>query len=282
MAEGGCRVNVGNMSTAQQCFPRLTGLGVVLTLSAVLCASGCVYPRRSTSLTSVHSERTQGGAIHAPAHLWQLTIVDAQVRPRMRGDMDWDDGGGLPDVFVRIYRDERLLWQSETLDDTLNPVWNAELPRNIELPPTAAVRFEVWDADTVGGDPVGIYRDRGLPDTALPGAESRLLLEGGSTLTIRVNNPRPHRGVGIDEYEVRPDELVVLSVLAHSPASRGGVERGDRIVAIGDQRVSTLNDAQAASALSMAVSRQRSLTVVGDDQRERIVELDHGFVWLTL
>ncbi len=252
----------------------------LLLVAAV--ASGCVYPRRGTSLTSVHSERTQSGAIHSPPNIWQVTVVSAHVRPRMRGDLDWDDGGGLPDVFVRIYRGEELIWESETIDDTLSPEWNATLPRNLEAPPDVALRFEVWDADTVGGDPVGILRERGLPDTALPGAEARLLLEGGSYLTIRVDNPRPHRGVGIEEYEVRPDELAVLRVTPHSPASRAGIQPGDRIVAIGDQRVSALSDAQAASALSMAGTRHHELTVVDDTERERTVELDRGFVWLTL
>ncbi len=147
---------------------------------------------------------------------------------------------------------------------------------------TGALRFEVWDDDTVGADPVGIFRHGGLPETAMPGVDARILLEGGSYLTIRADNPRPHRGVGIDEYEVRPDELVVVRVVPNSPASRADLVAGDRIVAIGDQRVSALTDAQAASALSMAQTRRRALTVIGANGRERQVELDQGFVWLTM
>jgi len=172
-----------------------TWFGLLLVVAV---ASGCVYPRRGTSLTPVHSERTASGAIHAPANIWRLTVVSAHVRPRMRGDLDWDDDGGLPDVFVRIYREEELVWESETIDDTLSPEWNVVLPRNLEAPTHSAMRFEVWDRDTVGGDPVGILRERGLPPTALPGAETRLLLEGGSYLTIQIDNPRPHRGVGVE------------------------------------------------------------------------------------
>ncbi|MCA9604559.1 MAG: PDZ domain-containing protein [Myxococcales bacterium] len=251
-------------------------------LLLVVVASGCVYPHRGTSLTTVHSDRTSTGMIHAPPHIFQLTVTEAHVLPRNRGDLAWDDNDGLPDVYVRIYRDEELVWQSETLDDTLEPAWNATLPRNFSAPPHASLRFEVWDDDTVGADPVGIYRNRGLPETALPGADARLLLEGGSYLTIHVENPRPHRGVGIEEYEVRPDELVVVRVQPSSPASRADLVPGDRIVAVGDQRISALNDAQAASALSMAQTRRRTLTVIGADQRERQVELDQGFVWLTM
>lgn len=258
-------------------------IGHLLLAAVVGIAGGCVYPHRGTSLTPVRQERLDSGAaIHAPPNVWQLTVIEAHVRPRNRGDLDWDDGGGLPDVQVKIYRDEALVWESETLDDTLEPRWSAVLPRNFSAPPGASLRFEVWDRDTVGGDPIGIYRDRGLPDNALPGADARLLLEGGSYLTIRVDNPRPHRGVGIEEYEVRPDELVVVRVTPSSPASRAGLVPGDRIVAIGDQRVSALNDAQAASALSMSVTRHRPLTVIGPSGQERQVELDHGYVWLTM
>lgn len=254
-----------------------TWMGLALV---IITASGCVYPRRSTALTTVHSERS-GSTLHAPENLWKITFVEAHVRPRMRGDLDWDDGGGLPDVFVRFFRNEELIFQTETIDDTLEPQWNESPERNLVLARHDDLRFEVWDADTVGGDPVGIYRNQGLPNTAIPGADSRILLEGGSYLTIRITAPTPMRGVGIEEYEVRPDELVVLSVLPYSPASRAGLEPGDRIVAVGDERISTLNDAQAASALSMSITRGRSLTVMDAANRERRVELDHGFVWLT-
>jgi len=255
---------------------------LVLTLAMVL-GLGCVYPRRGTSLSPVHTDRTSTGMIHAPPHIYRLTVVEAHVQPRMRGDLDWDDDGGLPDVQVRIYRNEELVWESETIDDSLNPQWNATLPRNIEVPPHASMRFEVWDDDTVGGDPVGIHRDNGMPDTALPGADARILLEGGSYLTLRADNPTPHRGVGIDEYELRPDALLITRVLSHSPASRAGLEPGDQIVAVGDQRVSALSDARAASAVSMAATRHSTLTVIKDgESTEQTVELDHGFVWLTM
>lgn len=242
---------------------------------------GCVYPRRGTSLTPVRSERASG-TFNAPPHIWQLTVVGAHVRPRRQGDLHWDDGEGRPDVFVRIYRDGELVHETETIDDSLTPEWDETLPRNVRLPPDRPLRIEVWDRDTVGNDPVGIYDHRGLPETALPDADARLMLEGGSWLTIRVSAPRPHRGVGIEEYEVRPDALVVARVLPYSPAGRAGIEPGDRIVAVGDERVADLNDAQAASALSMAATRDRALTVADEDGDEREVELDRGYVWLTM
>lgn len=218
----------------------------------------------------------------APADTWQLTVVEAHVRPRKSGDLTWDENGGLPDVFVRIFRDGESIWESPTIDDSLNPQWNATLPRNFRMPRGTPLRIEVWDRDIVGNDPVGIFDEHGLPPNALPGADARIMLEGGSWLTVRIAPPLPHRGVGIEEYEVRPGELMVERVLPYSPAARAGIERGDAIVGIGEQRVSAMNDAQAASALSMAGNRHSTLTVRNAAGRERQVDLDRGFVWLTM
>ena len=34
----------------------------------------------------------------APPDVWQITIVEANVRPRKSGDLAWDDDDGLPTV----------------------------------------------------------------------------------------------------------------------------------------------------------------------------------------
>lgn len=253
----------------------------LLVVSLVCLAVGCVYPRRGTSITPVRNAR-QGAAMNAPPDVWELTVVDAQVRPRRAGDLAWDDGEGPPDVYVRIYRNDELIWESPTVQDQLRPTFDATLPRNFRAAATDALRIEVWDRDGVGSDPIGIYRSRGLPPTAVPDADARLMLEGGSYVTIRIRAPRAHRGMGIEEYVVKPDELEVRRVLAYSPAGRADIQPGDRIVAIGDQRVSEMSDAQAASALSMAVTRHRSLTVVRGEGSERQVEIDDGYIWLTM
>lgn len=251
----------------------------LIALSALI-ATGCIYPRRSTSLTPV--ARTDAGMISAPSDIWQLTIVGAEISPRKRGDLPWDEGGGAPDVFVRVYRGEALLFETPVEGDSHTPAWGATLPSNVHLPPGTALRFEVWDQDTVGADPVGQLRSRGLPQNAIPDADARLLLEGGSYVTIRVSAPRPHRGVGIEQYEVRPDALVVMRVATHSPASRARLVPGDAILAIGDRQVSAMTDAEAASALSMASQRQSALTVRGANGREREVQLDRDFLWQTM
>ncbi|MCC6877133.1 MAG: PDZ domain-containing protein [Sandaracinaceae bacterium] len=256
-------------------------IGVISATLALLggVLVGCVYPHRGTSLSLV---RNPPQSLSAPEDVWALTIVSAQIAPRAPGNLPWDEGGGPPDAVVRVYRDGTLLFETPPAADSLNPEWNVRLPRNVSIPPTADLRFEVWDADTIGADPIGIFSHAGLPEQAVPTADARLMLPNGSFLTIRIDSPIAHRGVGIPEYEIQPGALVVVRVEPASPAGRAGLQAGDRIVAIGERRVAGMSEAQASSALSMAHGREHGLTVVGRNGRERTVELDRGFVWLTM
>src|SRR5690606_38688564 len=240
----------------------------MLLLLCVAVASGCVYPRRSTSLSPVSASRSTG-TIGAPAEIWTLTVVGANVRPRKSGALTWDEGGGLPDVFVRVIREGQPIFETDTIDDSLTPEWDATLPRNVRLDAHTSLRTEVWDRDIVGADPVGIYDRRGLPQIAIEDADARIMLKGGSMLKIRRSAPRPTRGVASAQYELRPDQLMVVEVLPHSPAARAGIEAGDAVVAIGERRVSEMTDGEAASALSMAVSRNEPLTVRRGEGAER-------------
>jgi hypothetical protein len=246
----------------------------------LLLFTGCVYPRRSTSLSPVQRPDASQ-SLSAPADIFRVTVVSAQIAPRKRGGLAWDDSDGAPDAYVRIFRGGEQIFESSTIDDSLAPEWNATLERNVRIPSTAQLRFEVWDRDVVGSDPIGIYRHQGLPPNAVEDADARLMLENGSFLTVRVQGPRPHRGVGISSYEIRPGALHVLEVMQYSPAERAGIEAGDQIVRIGDRAVSEMNGQQAASALSMCAHRDTALTVRSSAGQERTVDLDRGFVWLT-
>jgi C-terminal processing protease CtpA/Prc len=156
------------------------------------------------------------------------------------------------------------------------------LPRNVELPEDTTFRIELWDRDTaVSADPAGAIQRDGLPETALPDAIARLTLDNLGTLSIVASAPHAQQGVGL-RFEVRPDALVVLDVERYSPAFRAGILKGDRIVAIGPQRVSELSGGEAASDLSLANDKGSTLTIADQKGQERQVTLDKGFIWLVM
>ena len=251
----------------------------LLVLCAVLCVA-CAYPRRATvahpaPIASVKSS-------DYPEGLWTLRILGAELPERKPGGLPWDSDGTPPDPFVRLWIDKRLVWESPTLENTRKPEWNVTLPRNISVPSGATFRLEVWDRDTaVSADPAGYIQRSGLPETALPDAVARLTLDNLANLSIVVSAPRAHRGVGL-RYEVRSDSLVVLEVDALSPAARAGIRVGERVVAIGPQRVSELGGDEASSDLSLAADRGHVLTIADEQGKERQVSLDKGFIWLTM
>lgn len=261
--------------------PLISFAMISLVLSGSL-LGGCAYPRRTTSLSPVRTEAFAVGPGSAPSDVYKFTLISANPNQRNRGNAQWDDNNGLPDLYLRVVRDGVVLWESETIDDNLTPVWNATAPRNLRIPAGARLQLEVWDRDAVGGDPVGIWRGVGLPANARNGVEARILLEGESFLTIRVDSPMPHRGVGIRLFEVHDGDLQIIELEPYSPAARAGLVVGDRIIAIGSATVSQLGSARASGALSMASERNEALRVVNAQGVERTVNLDRGYVWLVL
>ncbi len=256
--------------TLRSCF--------VLALPVLLLAPGCAYPRRSTSLSPVADPRS---TIDPPGDLWSLHIVSAEVPPRQRSGLAWDDDGP-PDAFVRIYRADQFVWESPTAENSLTPRFDATPPRNVTMPRDRELRFELWDRDGVSVDTIGRVVRQGTPADAVTGSDLMLRLDGGATLTIRLDRPQAHRGVGIATYEFRGDLLHLEEVHEFSPAGRAGLHAGDSITSIGGQTVEALGEARAASALSLASDRSSALEVVGADGQHRTVELDRGYTWLSM
>jgi hypothetical protein len=257
-------------------------LRLALLALVVISATSCAYPRRTTSLTPVRGDYDTGDV---PADLWQFTVVSASIPPRQRSGLAWDDDSGnaaRPDAFVRIYRGDELVWESPVRDDQTAPRWNQSLEKNLWVPRDRELRLELWDRDSaLSSDPIGIYRNQGLPSGAAPDVDASILLEGGATLIIRVARPRPHHGVGIREFEVRGDSIHVGDVIDRSPASRAGIRNGDSIIAIGGVAVDDMDEARAVTSLSQAGRRGARLTIERDGAAQS-VELDRGYTWLAM
>jgi hypothetical protein len=253
-----------------------TGLAFALLLTA----NACAYRHHTTPLQTVpNPPRTSQDW---PAGVIGLRLQQAEARQVKMSGRAWDDDGTLPDVLVRLYVDGRQIWQSDVIENDDTPVWNVGLPKNVVIGKDALVRIELWDRDTpVSADPMGHVERRGLPN-ALPGTESRFVLNTSAVVTLAVTVPEPRRGVGIS-VELQPNALKVLSVEPYSPAARAGIKKGDRIVSIGHAKVSELSEDKAASEISLAVDRQHALRVTDSEgANEREVKLDQGYVWLVL
>jgi hypothetical protein len=244
-------------------------------------AFGCAYPRHTTPLNAapgikVPSEQTPGG-------MYAFRLISAVAPQTKISGLGWDDDGTGPDLFARIYVDERKVWESPVIENDPTPTWNRVLPRNVIIPRNSDFRLELWDYDTaVSSDPIGRIEHRGLPTTAIPDAMARLQLDAGTMVVIMVSAPQPHRGVGL-AVEVREDALKVLSVEPFSPAARAGVKKGDQIVGIASARVADMEEGAKISELSLAAGRHAKLAITdANGKNEREVQLDGELTWLVL
>lgn len=261
---------------AALCWGRVSCLAA-LAVAVIACA----YPRRTT-----HVVPLPPGAValsDRPAGIWQLELIGAELPSRKRTGLPWDDDNTPPDPFVRLFLDGRKVWESEVLEDVSQPQWNVTLPRNVLFSRGGRFHLEVWDYDSpVSADPIGTHSSNGRPAALLPNTSSRLLLGTTGAVVMRITPPSPHTGVGL-EVEVRPDALLVIGVMPHSPASRSGIQVGDRIVGLGSERVANLGDEEAFGRLALAVDRGTQLQVRKPGQtQERAITLDKAPLWLVL
>jgi hypothetical protein len=250
--------------------------GLLFSLS-LTCLVSCVYPRRHTSLTEV-AAKTPVDRATQPENMWQLQLLSAEIPDEKRGGLSWDDERGAPDVYFVLLAKDQPIWKSAVVENSRSPTrFDPEWAVNLTFDRKARLGLQLWDEDSVGADPIGVYNGRALGEAALD-APILVKLDSGASVTLRVTQPKPMLGTGISEYEIRPGALYVIEVLPNSPAARGGLERGDRITAIGGKSIKSLGNEGAASALSMAAQNETELTVERN-KSQRVVKLDKGFVW---
>jgi hypothetical protein len=250
-----------------------------LRLLIALCVlSGCAYPRRTTL---AHPAPASAEPLDSPSGLWSIRLVEAQLPETKGGGLPWDSDGTGPDPYLRLVIDGRMVWEAPVQQNTLNPQWNVTLPKSVRVASSSVFRIEIWDEDLASSDPAGSYTHTGIPENAQSDARARLSLDNLGTVTVTLSAPKAWKGVGLT-YEQHSDSLVVLAVEALSPAARAGIGVGDRVLAIAGARIESLTAAKAASELALAADRGAQLTIADAAGRERTVQLDRGYLWLTM
>jgi hypothetical protein len=250
-----------------------------LTLCAVAlgCATGCVYPRHSTPLIAVMQAPVDRAT--QPEDLWRLSVVAVEVPREKRTGLSWDDDGNAPDPYLVLRIADRQAWRSPVVEDSFEPAFPPP-SSNLAFERTARLRFELWDNDGVGADPIGMYEGRAFSESIL-GADTTIKLDSGASVTLRLDKPEPKQGVGISDYELRPSAVVVRGIAPNSPASRAKLKLDDRIVAIDGKAISAFGPQQAESALALAAQNQSELRVQRGKSQLK-VKLDNGYVWPAL
>lgn len=252
--------------------PRLT-----LCAIALGCAAGCVYPRHSTPLVTVMQAPVDRAT--QPEDLWRLSVVSVEVPRQKRTGLSWDEDGNGPDPYLVLRIQDREAWRTDVIKDSFAPVFPPP-SSNLAFERTARLRFELWDNDGVGSDPIGMYEGRAFSESIL-GAETTIKLDSGASVTLRLDKPEPKQGVGIAEYELRPSAVVVRSITPNSPASRAKLKPDDRILAIDGKAISALGGQKTESALALAAQNQSELRVQRG-KSELKLKLDNGYVWPAL
>jgi hypothetical protein len=131
------------------------------------CASGCCDATGCRPGTSVNACGTGGNACVAcgaggscssgkcqiaASSKWDVVLVSAKIPPKSGG---WDPFGGLPDPFARA-KSGTTTGAAPTKNNTLNPVWNALVLKDVSTSSLKAqLEIEVWDDDTIFHDRVG-------------------------------------------------------------------------------------------------------------------------------
>lgn len=241
---------------------------------ALGCVTGCIYPRHATPLTSVMQSPVDRTT--QPENLWRLSVVSAEIPTQKRTGLSWDDDGGKPDPYVVLRIQEHERWRSATVDDSFEPSFS-QPQVNLAFARDARLRFELWDSDGMSADPIGMYEGRAFSESILD-ADTTIKLDSGASLTLRLDKPEPKQGMGLAEYELRPNAVVVVAVTPNSPAARAQLKSGDRIVAIDGKEIGKFAAQEAESALALASQHQSELRVTRD-KATRTVKLDNGYIW---
>ncbi len=233
------------------------------TLAFAAGAASCValFPELSTPISAA----PKTGALDPPPppdrHF--VKVVGAKVPPKARDGRSWDQVfGSMPDPNAKVFVNDAEILTTGPESDTLEPHWKDAPSGNFLLAVGDKVRVEVWNSNTFADSPIGI-RELTLTGDMLDVQEIVFELSGGGELTLAVQPARAVWGGGY-WFELRNDSAYVTRVLDSSPASRGGMKPGDRILMIDNKPVDKMSVDEVRSLLAAVPTTGRALALQHD------------------
>jgi hypothetical protein len=211
-----------------------------------------------------------------PADVFWVHIAGADVPSRTRGGQLWDEVGGWPDPLAILKVDGKEVMRTSSQTDTIHPSWS-EPAGNVTITAASTVTVELEDADTVQNLPIASVE--GGPPTPTDLSEGKMVLAfDGGQVTLRVEAAHPLLGLGFD-YEARGGTVIIGQVLAHSPAGRAGMKRGDVLLSIGGNQVADMKPRAIKSALNAVDNKPVALIVRRKSGATTTFKLKSGAVY---
>jgi C-terminal processing protease CtpA/Prc len=154
---------------------------------------------------------------------------------------------------------DEVLLETDAASDNLNPVFEGK-GANYEIASDSQLVVEIRDADAL--------KDFNMGRAVVP-APSRTEIDLGQmeidtgnrgSVVIEVERAHALMGLGFD-YNLWGNKLTVTEVWKHSPAARGGMRPGDKVLQIGAREVGEMQTREVRSALNAIGHKKIDLVV---------------------
>ncbi len=251
---------------------------LLCALGATEAAAGCaaVYPEVAAPVRPFPAGTTPSPP--PPPDLVYLHVDSALVPRLTRGGQAWDAvGNEAPDPFVVVSLDGREVLRTPSAPDTYSPDWSHEIASNLWAEPTAVLRVELWNANTLNNVPICVRELRNWR-TYLKEERLRLDCPGGAEVTLGVEPARPRAGLGL-RYELRTNSVFVTRVARFSPASRAGVLPGDELVSVQGKAVAGMDPVEFRSLVNANAPTGLTLELRTGGEPVRKLELKEGVIY---
>lgn len=226
---------------------RRLGSAFAFLLAASTAGCALVYPEYGTHL--VKAPDLGSFDPPPPSDRLYLEVVSAKIPEKTRDGRVWDEVlGSLPDPFLKILRDDAEIYRTDPESDTLAPTWKDAPKGNFPLRVGDSLRVEIWDANALIDHPIGVKQVTLGPEM-LDAETERLNFDGGLELVLKIRAAKPLWGFGL-RYEVHSGGASITSVMDQSPASRAGVQSGDKILKLASKDIANLSSDDVISEMN--------------------------------